>query len=358
VAPRTETEALICRLVAEVTGASQVGAEDSFFELGGHSLSAMRLLAALRQATGREIALRSLFEQPTAAGLALALDLPAGYSPLLPLRVSGSEAPLFAIHGGEGLGLVLLPLARSLPDSIPLYALTARGVLGPEPFFASLDEMADAYTAAIRSVQPAGPYRLLGYSFGAAVAHAVALRLEQAGEAVQILISVDGPVPGARDQSCPSEALPTARDELEALDPAERDLQVDAILPAALAGADGEDPDDLLRRITTAPRTTRRVGQHMLLVGLMRRRQAPPPKCRAPVLLIRATERSAALEDMAEALEKAVFDWTRATSGGVSVIAVAASHWTIMKRPHLAGYAGAIVDALRGPRCSPWSGWR
>ena len=58
VAPRTETEALICRLVAEVTGAAAVGVEDSFFELGGHSLSAMRLLAALRAATGRDIGLR------------------------------------------------------------------------------------------------------------------------------------------------------------------------------------------------------------------------------------------------------------------------------------------------------------
>jgi thioesterase domain-containing protein len=308
----------------------------------------MRLLAALRTATGRKIALRSLFEHPTPARLAGALELPAGYTPLLPLRVSGTEAPCFAVHASGGLGLYYLTLARGLPDSIPLYALTARGVLGSEPFFASLDEMADAYTAAIRSVQPAGPYRLLGYSFGAVVAHAVALRLEQAGETVQILISVDGPVPGARYQLCPPEAPPTARDELEALDPAERDCQVDAVLAAALAEVDGEDGDDLRRQMTASPEAARRVGQHMLLAGLMLRRHPPPPKCRAPVLLIRATETPATVQEAVEGDGEAVFDWTRATSRGVRVIAVAASHTTIMTPQHLASYAGAIADALRG----------
>jgi aryl carrier-like protein len=73
-APVTEHEQLVARLFAELTGATRVGLDDSFFELGGHSLLAMRLLSQLRARTGLELALRVLFEQPTVAGVAQALE--------------------------------------------------------------------------------------------------------------------------------------------------------------------------------------------------------------------------------------------------------------------------------------------
>jgi aryl carrier-like protein len=73
-APVTEHEQLVASLFAELTGATRVGLDDSFFALGGHSLLAMRLISQLRARTGLELALRILFEQPTVAGVALALD--------------------------------------------------------------------------------------------------------------------------------------------------------------------------------------------------------------------------------------------------------------------------------------------
>jgi hypothetical protein len=73
-APVTEHEQLVASLFAELTGATRVGLDDSFFALGGHSLLAMRLLSQLRARTGLELALRILFEQPTVAGVAQALD--------------------------------------------------------------------------------------------------------------------------------------------------------------------------------------------------------------------------------------------------------------------------------------------
>jgi len=76
-APVTEYEQLIASLYAELTGAVGIGLDDSFFALGGHSLLAMRLIAQIRAHLGFEIALRTLFEQPTVAGLAQALELAA-----------------------------------------------------------------------------------------------------------------------------------------------------------------------------------------------------------------------------------------------------------------------------------------
>ncbi|MFC8124128.1 amino acid adenylation domain-containing protein [Streptomyces sp. NPDC057302] len=49
-APRTEVEAVLCALMAELLGLERVGAKDSFFELGGDSIMSMQLAARARRA--------------------------------------------------------------------------------------------------------------------------------------------------------------------------------------------------------------------------------------------------------------------------------------------------------------------
>ncbi|MDW8319679.1 MAG: condensation domain-containing protein, partial [Anaerolineae bacterium] len=74
VPPRTPTEEVLAAIWAELLGVPRVGAHDNFFELGGHSISATRLMARVRDAFGVELPLRRLFEAPTVAGLAEAVD--------------------------------------------------------------------------------------------------------------------------------------------------------------------------------------------------------------------------------------------------------------------------------------------
>jgi thioesterase domain-containing protein len=51
--------------------------------------------------------------------------------------------------------------------------------------------MAADYIEQIRSAQPSGPYRLLGWSVGGVIAHEIAVQLRAAGERVEALVLLD-----------------------------------------------------------------------------------------------------------------------------------------------------------------------
>jgi thioesterase domain-containing protein len=60
----------------------------------------------------------------------------------------------------------------------------------------TVDELATRYVATVRQIQSAGPYHLLGYSFGGVVAHAMAAQLAAAGERVAFTGLLDSRPPG------------------------------------------------------------------------------------------------------------------------------------------------------------------
>ncbi|MFL5383904.1 MAG: non-ribosomal peptide synthetase [Longimicrobiaceae bacterium] len=72
--PRTGTERRVAELWSAVLGVPGVARDDDFFELGGHSLLAMPLMTRVREAFGKEVPLHRLFQAPTVAGLAAAVD--------------------------------------------------------------------------------------------------------------------------------------------------------------------------------------------------------------------------------------------------------------------------------------------
>ncbi|MFI9526064.1 amino acid adenylation domain-containing protein [Micromonospora rosaria] len=189
--PRTPVEQRMCELFAEVLGVERVGVDDNFFDLGGHSLLATRLVSRLRTVLGLDRAVRDLFQHPTVAGLAGGQDTGSALGVLLPLRAEGSRRPLFCVHPGAGMSWSYAGLTQHLGPDQPVYGLQTRALATPGYRAASVEEMADDYLTEVRRIQPEGPYRLLGWSFGGIVAHAMATRLQQAGAEVELLAMMD-----------------------------------------------------------------------------------------------------------------------------------------------------------------------
>ncbi|MFF5290820.1 thioesterase domain-containing protein [Paractinoplanes globisporus] len=102
------------------------------------------------------------------------------------LRAGSSAETLFLVPGLEGDPAELADLAAAMtgPQAVYVVAPTAES----EP---RLETMAAGMVAALRGVQPAGPYRLGGYSFGGLAAFEMAQQLRAAGETVESLFLID-----------------------------------------------------------------------------------------------------------------------------------------------------------------------
>ncbi|AOS63974.1 amino acid adenylation domain-containing protein [Actinoalloteichus hymeniacidonis] len=206
-APGTLPEARLAELVARTLKISSVGIEDNFFQLGGHSLLAAQLTGLIRESLGVEVPVSAVFQAPSVAELSKLIglgDVPERFDVMLPIRPAGNGIPVFFVHPGIGLSWCYFPFSRYLSGR-PLYAIQARAVTDAEPGVSTLGEMADDYLEQIRRVQPHGPYRLVGWSFGGNVAHAMSASLAAAGEEVELLAMIDAyPYLGSQ----PENALP------------------------------------------------------------------------------------------------------------------------------------------------------
>jgi pristinamycin I synthase-3/4 len=233
-APRTPQEEMLCSLFAETLGVARIGLDDNFFELGGHSLLATRLVSRIRAALGIDLPIRSLFEAPAVAGLLERLDLNTNQKSIdviLPLRPHGNLPPLFCVHPAGGLSWCYSGLLQHIGGDYPIYGLQARSFNQPEILPQTLQEMVADYLDQIRAIRPAGPYHLLGWSFGGIVAYSLGTHLRRQGEQVALLVLLDTYPP---DPELPREVP----DEQEIIKELLKDLGYD---PAIL----GEGPLEL-----------------------------------------------------------------------------------------------------------------
>ncbi|MCW5256028.1 amino acid adenylation domain-containing protein [Verminephrobacter aporrectodeae subsp. tuberculatae] len=294
------TEQAVMQAWRAVLGEMELAPESNFFDLGGKSLQAIQVTSRLAQAMQREVAVSLLFRHATVQALALALEAPAAYrppgeqnsfAPLLSIQQAAEPGAsvLFCLPPAEGLAWSYLRLARHLPR-VTLHGLQ----LDPEQSCQarSFDALADGYLQRLLDLQPRGPYHLLGWSLGGALAQALAARLAACGETVALLALMDSyPAPAWVDWP-----QPVLDDALRTL------LSVNGDFDTA-----GLDADALMQRLRHAGSPFVVLGAHglerwasELLHQMLLFRHGSTPRFDGPMVFYRA-QRNAAHQLRSEA---------------------------------------------------------
>ncbi|WP_330275560.1 amino acid adenylation domain-containing protein [Lentzea sp. NBC_00516] len=209
----SETElavAAIFRAVLDLDEGLVLGAANDFFRLGGHSLAAMRLASQMNRKFPVNTAMRDVITASTIGELSALVDQkmhpdadPEADITAIATRFTQSlnGRTLFCAHPKFGASSMYSELSGYLPDGVGLVGIDDPAIIGLEIEFDDLDDLASTYADVIQGLQPAGPYELLGWSYGAHIMFAVARQLLSRGERVRPLVIVDAMPAGSENST-------------------------------------------------------------------------------------------------------------------------------------------------------------
>ncbi len=188
--PASALENELVRLWKDALGVTTLSVDDDFFALGGDSLSGAEVVARIRDLLDRpEIPLISIVRSPTVAAMAseLLADDPSPAGALIPFG-AGQGQRLFFVHDAFGDVIGYAALAARLPAELSLVGIRAPECDGGDPGPDDVTLIARDYLAAVRALQPDGPYLVGGFCMGGPVAIEMARMLLADGEDVGVAL--------------------------------------------------------------------------------------------------------------------------------------------------------------------------
>ncbi|WP_329570948.1 thioesterase domain-containing protein [Kitasatospora sp. NBC_01266] len=253
-----------------------------------------------------------MVNKPTTPGFDVSVEL-----------VPGTGDPLWCVHPAAGISWEYLALGPQLPGR-RIVALQAEGLSKPDQLPGSIEELAERFAGLVRAEQPRGPYRLLGWSFGGLVAHAMAHLLRTAGEEVALLALLDC---YPYDPGHP-EREPSDHEYLTTL------LENAGCDPASLLQADGAPLDE--RRaaaillggghlLASLPDWRLEAVLRVFLHHIALRRRYTPPRLDGDVLFVRAAQERTAPFNSAT-------DWAPYVTGAIEAHDLPTEHRLLLRK--------------------------
>ena len=204
------TERAVGELVAQVLGLGDVelSADDNFFDLGGHSFTAVRLASRIAAEFGVKVGVRNIFESPVVSTIANLIDRSTDHSDtdhlrdsvllrLSPTAEAAYTEHLFCAYPASGSAVMYDRLVAHVPDGVAVYGLQNVSLFDPEMDMGDLDATARWYFDLIDRVADGGDIHLLGWSYGAHLAFALAKLIEKQSDSRLISLTLldSGPTP-------------------------------------------------------------------------------------------------------------------------------------------------------------------
>jgi thioesterase domain-containing protein/aryl carrier-like protein len=352
--PHAGIEQLLARLWSAVLNITPIGREDHFFELGGHSLLAVQLVTQAKK-RGLGLTLQDVYAHQTLRAQAERL-LGSNHSSgtqALAVRRTGSVPPLFVLPTGMSDVTYAFELAAHVHKDAPVYAIPWPDVM-PE----SMEALAEHMVQVMRSVRPAGPYRLLGYSSGALLAYAMAQHLAQQGEQVDFVGLIDcerrSNIPRAEstEEVAKRQVLFELAELMESQTSGEHDQDIGQVLQELADDVIRMPWDELIARYEShallgalaaqkhtsvgqiASTHLRRAEFHQLWPGYVARALPAPSKLH----LFYATEAKASPHPMGWQLLLPMDQ--------IVIVPVPGTHSSVMEPPHIQHLGRAVSEAL------------
>ncbi|HEX7843179.1 MAG TPA: SDR family NAD(P)-dependent oxidoreductase [Kofleriaceae bacterium] len=365
------TELLIREITAAVgsTGTA-VQADQRLDHLGVDSLMGLELRLRLEAELGTSIPMDTLLAGPTISEFAQLLvaritgtpaprsiESPRARPEVIQIR-SGSRSPLFCVHPGALDSDCYTALAEGLDDAQPFYSVRLAelessywGDGGSD--LTSIGELAASCIAAIRDIQPEGPYLLGGWSLGGVIALEITRQLERDHQTVTLLAVFDSPAP--TDANIPDEA--DAR--LVTAFASYLGARHGKLFPAPNGQWDGLDLDARLRRVldwaqrtSVMPPATDLSQLRSLMDAYARGLRASirylagyaPERCAAPIAYFRATD---VLGSYGHVFPDTSSGWHRFTSQPLTLVETPGDHYTMFLPPNAAALATKLGSLLQ-----------
>ncbi|WP_230472721.1 thioesterase domain-containing protein, partial [Gibbsiella quercinecans] len=214
--PQGPVEEALAGIWQELLGLERVGRDDNFFELGGHSLVMMKLSARVSQLFATDITVTSqLLMTMTIRDQAQCIEQSDESTyregALLTFSKHSDALPLFFAPGAGGHVPYLQALADTVGSTYKLWSMCVAELAIAADSSAYVETLASALISDIRRIQPFGPYRLGGHSFGGLIAFEMARQLSLQGEEIERLYVVDSLPPALAEQKALQKAWTKSR---------------------------------------------------------------------------------------------------------------------------------------------------
>ena len=351
--PRDRAELQIMQIWQQVLDTSPASMSSDFFELGGHPAQALHLAMEIRKRLAPSISTTALLQNVTIEAQASLLRQAAPaltHASLVPIQPAGARQPIFCFHPAVGNILCYHDLAQELGPDQPLYGLQAAGLEDERAPLTSIEDMASSYIEALRTVQPEGPYLLLGYCTGAVVAFAAAQLLRQAGQPIALLALIDGKAVLPSSTPIPSSTHVTAWFAWELARAVGKELTIPFAALQRLA------PDAQLKYIferacqsgVIPPATTLAQLQQALRVfraNVNAVRNYTTQPYADSITFFQAREGSAG--------NQSAIGWELIATRGVTRYIIPGDHYSMMRPPHIQTLAAQLHSCLDAVQAQP-----